>query len=93
MRILDTKGVGLQKRTASLPLDEIPRRRGVPGETGRGGVLPDHDYAIGVGIGERTEQYGVDGGEDGGVGADAEGERAPTATVVKPGAWRSSLRP
>ena len=29
----------------------------------------------GVGVGERLEQDGVDDGEDGGVGSDAEGER------------------
>ena len=28
----------------------------------------------GVGIGERLEQHGVDDGEDGGVGSDAEGQ-------------------
>ena len=32
------------------------------------------DHAVGLGIGERLEQDGVDDGEDGGVGSDAEGE-------------------
>ena len=32
------------------------------------------DDAVGLGIGERLEQDGVDDGEDGGVGSDAEGE-------------------
>ena len=39
----------------------------------RRGVHELHD-AVGLGIGERLEQDGVDDGKDGGVGSDAEGE-------------------
>ncbi len=39
------------------------------------------DHAVGLGIGERLEQDGVDDGEDGGVGSDAEGEAAMAVRV------------
>ena len=61
---------------APLPLDEVPRRRGVPREAGRGSVLPDHHHAIGVGIGQRPQEHGVHGRENCGVGADAQRQRA-----------------
>ena len=56
---------------------------GSPGiEVDRGGAIAvaigkgvhELDHAVGFGIGERLEQDGVDDGEDGGVGSDAEGE-------------------
>ena len=37
--------------------------------------FPDHDELLRVGVRQRAKQDGVDDGEDGGVGADAEGER------------------
>ena len=37
--------------------------------------FPDDHELLGVGIRERPKQDGVDDREDGGVGADAEGER------------------
>src|SRR3954469_18583784 len=36
---------------------------------------PDHDDLFGMLIGKRTNEHGVDDGEDRRVGADAEGER------------------
>ena len=42
---------------------------------GLGGV--DHHEAVGLGIREGAKHYGVHEAEDGGIGADAEGERDP----------------
>ncbi len=39
------------------------------------GVLPNHDQAIGILVGERPEEDAVDHAKDGAVRADAEGER------------------
>ena len=38
-------------------------------------LRPDHDQLIGLGIRHGRKQRGIDHGEDGGVGADAEGQR------------------
>ena len=36
---------------------------------------PDHDELVGLGVGHRGDQSGVHNAENGGVGADTEGER------------------
>ncbi len=53
-----------------------------------GGVLPDRDQPVGVGVGERHQQDGVNEAEDASGGADAqrEGERD---TAAAPGRLRS----
>ena len=38
-------------------------------------LVPDHDEAAGVGVGQRTNQHRIDGAEHRGVDADAERER------------------
>jgi hypothetical protein len=40
-----------------------------------GQLIPDHDQPLGFWKGQRPQQYGVHDTENGGVGADAEGER------------------
>ena len=49
-------------------------RQDVVGRDGRVDVA-DADDAVGLGNGQRPQQHGVDDGEDGGVGAQADGER------------------
>ena len=60
----------------AAPVEEEGRRRPLPrGPVLEAQVLPDHDEAIGLRIGQRTQQHAVDDREDGRVGADAERER------------------
>ncbi len=59
-----------------LPIEIIGRRGGVVREPDVAGVLEDHDDAIGVVIRERAKHDGVEGGENGGIGSDSEGQGA-----------------
>ena len=54
------------------PVVELGGRSG--GSFALGRCEQELDDAVGVGIGERLEQDGVDDGEDGGVGSDAKGQ-------------------
>ena len=45
------------------------------GQIDPGGLVPDADQLIGVGIGQRLQQYAVDHAEDDGIGADADRQR------------------
>ena len=47
---------------------------GDPGLVEADPAAPDHHALVGVGVGQRLQQDGVDDGEDGAVGADPEGE-------------------
>jgi hypothetical protein len=47
---------------------------GAAGKVVPGELVPDHDEAAGVGVGERAQEEGVHHAEDGGIRADAEGE-------------------
>src|SRR5258708_40264431 len=57
------------------PVCVIARSRSVSREADFVRVFPDHDEAIRVGIRQGADEQGIDGGEDGGVSADAERER------------------
>jgi hypothetical protein len=56
----------------SLPVEEVQRGDAVARAPGR--LLHDPDDAIGVGIGEWLQQHRIDEAEDGGIGADADGQ-------------------
>ena len=65
---------------AFTPLAQLCPRHVVPAEQWRGGIggrraLHDPHQAIGVVVGERLEQYGIDDAEHRGGGADAKGQR------------------
>src|SRR5678816_2165234 len=74
----DHAAVGVEDRhlgedvIARAPVDVVR-----PGDVPRPAAprLADADDAIGLAVGERLEQHAVDGGEDRGVGADAERKR------------------
>ena len=57
-----------------LPLDEVGGRDRVLLDAASGVAFPESDDAVGFGEGKGFEEDGVDDAEDGGVGADAEGE-------------------
>ena len=61
----------LEDGVLALPFEEIAGRRDIL-ISSNGGA--DDDELVGLGIGERSQQRGVDDAEDSGVGADAEGE-------------------
>ena len=50
-------------------------RRIVFRETDMAHLVPDHDETAGVDVGQWTNQYRIDGAEDGAVATDAERER------------------
>ena len=56
-----------------FPIEVVRRRDGEFGELRQLG-LPDDDDAARLGIIERTEQHGIDDGENRGAGADTERE-------------------
>ena len=59
---------------AGLLLPVVELGGGSDGTVALGRREQELDDAVGVRIGERLEQHGVDDGEDGGVGSDAEGQ-------------------
>ena len=58
-----------------MPVVEIGRRDGAAAGAGVPPMVGDRDDTLGIRIGERAQEHGVDDGEDGGIGADAERER------------------
>jgi hypothetical protein len=67
------RGHGLERTSPFVPVPEGRRPDGAARRPR--GALPDHDEALGVRVWQRPEQRGVDEGENGAVGANAEGER------------------
>jgi hypothetical protein len=53
---------------------KIAGRNGIAWKTARGIVLPDHYDAIGLAIGETSEERRIDDAENRGVRTDTEGE-------------------
>ena len=64
-------GDGLEGGVLALPVEEVTGGDAVVVAVDLG---PDHDDAVGLVVGKGSEERGVDDAEDGGVGADAEGE-------------------
>jgi hypothetical protein len=52
---------------------ELDRRRTGPGALGA--CVHEHHDPVGIGVGKRAKEHGVDDREDGGRGADAQRER------------------
>ena len=70
-------GHGIERGVLRFPVEIVGGGDGEQGDAGEalgGRDVPELDEAVGLVEGERAEHGGVDDGEDGGVGADAEGE-------------------
>ena len=65
----------LERSVFGADVDELPRRRPVLRDVDAWRSQPQHREPVRVGIRQRLEQQRVDDAEDGGVGADADGER------------------
>jgi hypothetical protein len=64
-----------EHRVLFRPIEIIGRRRGVPGEALMRCVLPHHHQLMRRRIGQRAQQYRVDGAEDGRVRTDSQCQR------------------
>ena len=76
----DEVGVGIERghlvEGGALRAPVVEVRGGDGEELAKGGMsFPEGEEAAGMGVGKRLEEDAVDDSEDGGIGADAEGER------------------
>ena len=99
LRIFE-RGDGLEHGVARLPFHEVGGRDVAALQPVLAVLLPDGDDARGIAEREVAQEHGVDHAEDGGIGADAEGQRQdrdggeagrlaeqaePVAEVLRPG--------
>jgi hypothetical protein len=58
------------------PLDVVARRGSIELEAHEGGVFPNNYQPIWLGVGQRLQQHGLHGAENGGIGPNSQGQRS-----------------